>query len=65
MIFIDRKLELLQSTSSRPLSSNINDLKNLYNQRYPLYHKYADILILNNDKIEKVVDEIINCINVI
>ena len=65
MIFIDRKLELLQSTSSRPLSSNINDLKNLYNQRYPLYHKYADYVVVNNDKIENVVDEIINYINVI
>lgn len=62
IIFIDRPLELLEATSSRPLSSNKKDLENLYNVRYPLYKKYADIIVKNdiqlNDVIEKILKEI-------
>lgn len=50
--FIERDLDKLVATSDRPLSSNINDLKKLYEYRLPLYKKYADKIIDNNNNIE-------------
>lgn len=63
IFFIDRSLELLQTTSSRPLSSNINDLRNLYEQRYNIYVNCADYVIKNNDKLENVIKEIVEVYN--
>ncbi len=59
IIFIDRPLELLTPTSSRPLTSNIFDLKKKYNERIGLYKKYADIIVKNDSKIEDAILEII------
>ena len=59
IIFIDRSLELLTPTSTRPLTSNIFDLKKKYNERIGLYRKYADIIIKNDSKIEDAIEEII------
>lgn len=59
IIFIDRDLHLLQSTSSRPLSSNKVDLEKLYNERYSIYKKSCDYIIKNNDNIEEVIKEIL------
>lgn len=59
VIFIDRDISLLTPTSSRPLSSNISDLKKLYDERLPLYKKYADVVISNNGSIEDTINEII------
>ena len=60
IIFIDRPLELLQATSSRPLSSNKNDLEKLYNERYQIYKDSADIIIKNDSTIENVINNILN-----
>ena len=60
IIFIDRDLELLKPTESRPLSSNWDDLTKLYNERYPIYLKYADIVQKNNgEPFELAADELI------
>ena len=59
IIFIDRSLELLTPTSTRPLTSNIFDLNKKYNERIGLYRKYADIIVKNDSKIEDAVEEII------
>lgn len=59
IIFIDRDLHLLQSTSSRPLSSNKTDLEKLYNERYPIYKQSCDYIIKNNNNIEDVIKKII------
>ena len=59
IIFIDRDLHLLQSTSSRPLSSNKTDLEKLYNERYPIYKQSCDYIIKNNNNIEDVIKQII------
>lgn len=64
IIFIDRKLELLTPTDSRPLSSNQRDLERLYEERIDLYKKYADYRVENNTTLEdamKKVIEVIKC----
>lgn len=58
IIFIDRDLEKLIPTNDRPLSSNIENLKKLYNERYHIYQSSADIIVKNNDNINDVVSEI-------
>lgn len=63
IIFIDRKLDLLQATDSRPLSSNKADLEKLYNERYPLYKQYSDYIVCNNDDINETVNKIIEVYN--
>ena len=63
IIFIDRKLELLQTTSSRPLSSNKLDLEKLYNERYEIYKQSCNYKIENNEDIEKTISQIIEVYN--
>lgn len=60
IVFIDRDIDKLTPTESRPLSKDIDALHKLYVERLPLYNKYADIKVSNNDDIIKVVEEIIN-----
>lgn len=60
IVFIDRSLENLITTSSRPLSSNRTDLEKLYQQRYNIYKLSADIIVENNDKLEDTINKIIN-----
>ena len=59
IIFIDRNLDKLTPTLSRPLTSNIEDLKKKYNERIDLYNSYSDIKVLNNGSIEEVIEEIL------
>ena len=60
VIFIDRDLELLKPTDSRPLSNNWEDMKKLYNERYPIYNYYADYVQKNNyEPFELAADELI------
>ena len=58
VIFLDRPLEMLITTSDRPLSSNKQDLEKRYNERYDLYKAYADVIIDASGTIEDVVKEI-------
>ena len=58
MFFLDRPLEMLITTSDRPLSSNKQDLEKRYNERYDLYKAYADVIIDASGTIEDVVKEI-------
>ena len=59
IIRIDRRLELLQATSTRPLSSSVEALKQLYEERTPLYEYYSDRTCSNNGDISETVAEII------
>ena len=43
IIFIDRPLDLLIPTESRPLSNSRSTLEDLYNKRYPIYCDVCDI----------------------
>lgn len=48
IVYIDRKLEELIPTSDRPLSSDIESLTKLYNERLPIYRRVADETIANH-----------------
>lgn len=50
--FIDRPLEALIATEDRPLSSNPDDLKKRYNERYDIYRSTADKIIENKTTAE-------------
>lgn len=60
IVFIDRSLDKLLTTSSRPLSSNKTDLEKLYHQRYNIYKSLSDIIVDNNDTLEDTINKIIN-----
>ena len=55
IVYLDRKIDNLIATDSRPLSSNVDDLKKLYDKRKPLYERYAEITIDDNDDVATVV----------
>jgi len=59
VFFLDRPLEMLITTSDRPLSSNREDLEKRYNERYNLYREYADVVIDASGSIENVVNQIL------
>ena len=54
--FLNRSLELLTPTSSRPLSSDIEALKKRFEERYELYLKAADVEIKADGAIKEVGD---------
>ena len=58
VIFVNRNLERLAATSDRPLSSNKDDLRKLYDYRLPLYKKAADVVVDNNSHISKAIEEV-------
>ena len=60
VFFIDRPLELLQATSSRPLSNTFDALSKLYHERYPIYLKSTDVVVKNDKTIEEIIKLIIN-----
>lgn len=45
IIFLDRSLDKLVTTDSRPLSSDRASLEGLYNLRYPIYQRVSDLQI--------------------
>ena len=59
LYFIDRSLNLLLTTSSRPLSSNKKDLKKRYEERYPLYNKVSDVRLNGDEPINAIINRII------
>jgi shikimate dehydrogenase len=54
VFFIDRPLENLITTSSRPLSSNRSDLEKLYKTRYSIYKSCADVILKSDDTYEEI-----------
>ena len=51
IVFLNRPLEKLAITSDRPLSSDIKKLKKIYEERYEIYCKTADIILDCTDDI--------------
>lgn len=51
ILFIDRELSLL-ATAGRPLSSDFESLRQRYIERYPLYNRYCDLKLDNDETIE-------------
>lgn len=58
VIAIDRDPALLYPTDSRPLSSNVEALQALYEERKYLYEKYSDVVVDNNGSLQDTFDEI-------
>ena len=58
--FLDRPLDMLITTSDRPLSSNRADLEKRYNERYELYKASADVIIdgsMTVEEVTKIIEE--------
>jgi len=53
LIFIDRPLDMLITTDDRPLSSNREQLKKRYEERYDIYCRSADYIINADGDIEE------------
>ena len=59
IIFIDRPLDKLITSSSRPLSSSKEKLEKLYNERYQKYISSADIIIKNDNEFIYTINKIL------
>lgn len=59
IIFLNRNIEDIVPTDSRPLSSNRSDLEKLYKERLPIYKRICDIEIKSEKTIQSVVEKII------
>lgn len=58
IVFLDRDISKLVATSDRPLSSNVDAIKNLYQIRYPIYLKCADLKIDANGSVQDTINSI-------
>ena len=63
VVFVDRALELLTPTKSRPLTSNYSDLKKKYDERIDLYRGYSDVIVDNNGLLDNTVNKIVEVFN--
>lgn len=60
IIRLERELAQLYATGDRPLSANNSDLEKLYEERMPLYRKYADECADNTGKIEDTLRQLLH-----
>lgn len=58
IVFLDRSLDNLVATADRPLSSDMQKLKNLFEKRYDVYKSRADFTVNANGDIQDVVNEV-------
>lgn len=58
IVFIDRPLESLRATGSRPLSDDRNKLEKLYKERYQIYRDTADIVVETSGTKEESAEEL-------
>ena len=56
--FLNRSLDLLIPTKSRPLSSDIDALKKRFEERYDIYVSSADVAVEANGTVNEVADKI-------
>lgn len=60
VFFIDRDLDkLISNDPNRPLSKNPEAIKELHQQRYPLYQAYSNVVVYNNDSLQSCIDDIL------
>ncbi len=62
VIWLDRSVDKLYGTSSRPLCKDDDAIGKLYNERKDLYQKYADVRVENNGTLEETVEKVIQLI---
>ena len=60
IIFLDREIEdiIKENHTNRPLLVNVNNVYEIYKERIKFYIEYADIIIKNNDTLEKITEKI-------
>ena len=58
IIFIDRSLDLLKPTESRPLSNDLDKLRKMYSERFDIYMRSADLVVKNDQEFEECVHKI-------
>lgn len=56
--FIDRNISNIEIGTSRPLTTNVDELLKLDSERRNLYLKYADVVLDNNSSIEAIVRKV-------
>ena len=59
IFWMDRDLEKLFPSDTRPLSNTMDSLKEMYEERRPLYEKYADVRVDNNSTLEATAEAIL------
>ena len=59
IFFIDRPLDAIKPTGDRPLSNSEDKLKQVYQQRYPIYTKEADQVIVSDNILDHTVEKIL------
>ncbi len=63
IFFIDRDVDKLFASNDRPLSSDIEAVKKLYNARYSTYSATCDVKIDNNERVEDAIEKILKELN--
>lgn len=58
VVFVDRPLDMLVATNDRPLSSSVDKVKKLYEQRYDIYKSVADEIADGSGDIDEVANQI-------
>ena len=58
IVWLDRDIELLQSSDNRPLTRSRQDLERIYRQRRQLYEMYGDIRVENNMGLDDVMKKL-------
>lgn len=58
VVFVDRPLDMLVATNDRPLSSSVDKVKKLYEQRYDIYKSVADEIADGSGDIDEVANRI-------
>lgn len=59
VILITRNLDQLYPTDNRPLASNEEALRKLYEERKPLYERYRDVTVDNSGTMDETIHEIL------
>jgi shikimate dehydrogenase len=61
VIWIKRSLNELETSDSRPLSSQKEQLVSLYEKRKALYEHYCDAFVLNDCSIDETILDVMKC----
>lgn len=63
LVFLEKSLQNLASTDSRPLSDNFKKLEKMFIERTPIYKKYADLTVDANIDVSNIINKIIKELN--
>lgn len=58
VVWLKRDIDKMILGKDRPLYQDLSSIEKKYRERMPLYEKYADAILENNDSIERCIEEI-------